>query len=442
MKQIDIKINECYDPYLENQASILNLFGSAGSGKSVFACQKIVLRMLFEPKHKFLAVRKIYATLRTSCYAELKAVIERAGIESYFRFNLSPMAITCKSTGSTIIFRGIDDPEKIKSISGITGLWIEEANELSEDEFDQLQLRLRGQTNYYKQTIVTFNPVVETHWLKSRYFDNQLDGVTNIKTTYLDNAFVGSEYRLKLKQLQTTNPAYYRVYALGEWGKVQTGNEFYHKFSRAISKTNAYSPSNPIHISFDFNVLPYCTALLSQVEKVNGVYQLRIIKEYCLPHPSNTRTICNKVVAEYPDCKSIYYYGDPAGSHRDTRSGQTDYTIIKEALAPLNPTAMVATSAPSLIYRAIFANNILADAVPNIRLTINPECKNLIKDLEEVRQDADGGKQKTRVKDKATGQSYEALGHTSDAFDYLICKMFETEFRSILGKKGGLSAST
>jgi hypothetical protein len=411
------------------------------SGKSVFACQKIVLRMLTEKNHKFLAVRKIYATLRTSCYAELKAVIERANIESYFRFNLSPMAITCKSTGSTVIFRGIDDPEKIKSISGITGIWVEEANELSEDEFDQLQLRLRGETANYKQTIVTFNPVVETHWLKTRYFDSNWEGVVRKKTTFLDNAFIGSEYASKLQQLKHTNPKYYRVYALGEWGKTTTGAEFYRNWSIGNVANNHYNADNPIHISFDFNVVPYCTALISQIQKTEQGYQLNIINELCLSYPkNNTQSLCQSILSQYHDAPKCYVYGDPAGNSRDTRSSGSDYTIIFNELKPLNPINKVASYAPRLSYRNIFTNLIMANAIPSISLAVSPTCKNLIKDFEEVTEAADGSKLKKRVTDKATGQSYEPIGHTSDAFDYLVCQLFKAEFNAVQGKKAGIYA--
>jgi PBSX family phage terminase large subunit len=441
MKRINIDINECYSPYLNNQTPILLLFGSAGSGKSVFTCQKLVLRMLTEKNHKFLAIRKIYATLRTSCYAELKTVIDRAGISSYFTMGLSPLSITCKSTKSSIIFRGIDDTEKIKSISGITGIWVEEANELTEDEFDQLQLRLRGETNYYKQTIVTFNPVIETHWLKKRYFDLQLDGVVRKKTTYLDNAFIGSEYAAKLEQLKQTNPKYYRVYALGEWGKITTGAEFYRNWNISNVANNTYNADNPIHISFDFNVVPYCTAIISQIQKTGQGYQLNIINEYCLPYPkNNTQSLCQSILADYSDNAKIFIYGDPAGNSRDTRSSGSDYTIIFKELKQLNPVNKVASYAPRLSYRNIFTNLIMANAINTITLAVDPKCKNLIKDFEEVTEAADGSKLKKRITDKATGQSYEPIGHTSDAFDYLVCQLFKNEFNAIQGKKGGIYA--
>jgi len=433
MKLTKFNINECYKPYLNDEAPILNLFGSAGSGKSVFASQKIVLRMLTEPRHKFLAVRKFYGTLRNSCYEELKAVIYRAKIEKYFTFGLSPLGVTCKSTGSTVIFRGIDDPEKIKSISGITGLWIEEANELSSDEFDQLQLRLRGETPYYKQTIVTFNPVVETHWLKLRYFDNNLEGVTSIKTTFLDNAFVGPEYRDKLTQLKFTNPAYYRVYALGEWGLIQTGAEFWYNFNRSITGTYEYNPTEPLWLSFDFNVNPYITCVVSQV--IGGV--VYVLREILARHPNNNTTaMCQMVLRDYPNHKGVTFItGDPAGKNRDTRSGANDYTIIKRELTPINPIEKVLTAAPSVHRSGMFVNGLMVSG----KVKIDVKCVKLINDLEVVKQNADGAMAKEKVKDKATGLTIEPNGHLSDAFRYLFMTIFANEFKAQNSIQGGKS---
>ena len=128
------------------------------------------------------------------------------------------MTMTCFN-GSVILFKGIDDPEKIKSIDGITGIWIEEASELSLEDFTQLDLRLRGITEVSKQIILSFNPVSAEHWLKKRFFEcAEAKDTSILKTTYLDNRFLDEKYKEVLEGLKETNPAYYKVYCLGEWG--------------------------------------------------------------------------------------------------------------------------------------------------------------------------------------------------------------------------------
>jgi len=98
------------------------------------------------------------------------------GLDSIFKINKSEMTMTCFN-GSVLLFKGIDDPEKIKSIDGITSIWIEEASELTLEDFTQLDLRLRGITEVAKQIILSFNPVSAEHWLKKRFFEGEADKI-------------------------------------------------------------------------------------------------------------------------------------------------------------------------------------------------------------------------------------------------------------------------
>ena len=214
-------VNRVYYPTFHDRHRYLVLYGGAGSGKSVTAAQKIVYRCITERGHKFLGVRKIQNTIRESMRAEIIDAIVKMGVQSLFAYSTSPsgeMTIVGPN-GNTIIFRGLDDPEKIKSIKDITGVWIEEASELTKEDFDQLDLRLRGKhLKNYKQIILTFNPVSDQHWLKKHFFDRVEPDALVLKTTYLDNQFIDEDYVRRLEALKETNPSYYRVYALGEWG--------------------------------------------------------------------------------------------------------------------------------------------------------------------------------------------------------------------------------
>jgi len=134
-----------------------------------------------------------------------------------FDVNLTDKTITYKKNGSQIMFSGLDDVEKLKSIEGVTGIWCEEATELTQEDFEQLDLRLRGKTKYIKQIILTFNPISEQHWIKRVFFDDPIDGVFTLHTTYLDNAFIDDEYKMVMENKKKTNPRYYNIYALGNW---------------------------------------------------------------------------------------------------------------------------------------------------------------------------------------------------------------------------------
>jgi phage terminase large subunit len=116
------------------------------------------------------------------------------------------------------MFTGMDDVEKLKSIEGVTSIWCEEATELTQEDFEQLDLRLRGDHGSKKQITLTLNPISEQHWIKRVFFDDPIQDVFTLKTTYLDNKFIDDEYKMVMENKKKTNPRYYNIYALGNWG--------------------------------------------------------------------------------------------------------------------------------------------------------------------------------------------------------------------------------
>ncbi len=158
-----------------------------GSGKSYTTAQKLLLRILTEENHRILVVRKVAKTLRVSVFQLFRDLIGQLGLYDEFNINKSDMTITYKKNNSQLLFFGLDDIEKLKSIQGITSIWIEEASECDRGDILELNRRLRGHTPYYKQIIITFNPISHLHWLKEHFFDTQADNVQIYKTTYLDN---------------------------------------------------------------------------------------------------------------------------------------------------------------------------------------------------------------------------------------------------------------
>lgn len=204
-------------PLFMDRNRYLVLMGGGGSGKSVFTAQKIILRMLTEKKHRILVLRKVAKTLRESVYAELKKIILGWGLGQLFKIHKGELLIEC-SNGNQILFAGLDDVEKLKSISGVTSIWIEEASEITPEDFRQLDIRLRGQTLNYKQMMITFNPVDINHWLKKEFFDANKENATVIHSTYKDNKFLDNDAVRVLEAFKETDPYFYQVYALGEWG--------------------------------------------------------------------------------------------------------------------------------------------------------------------------------------------------------------------------------
>jgi len=256
--RIDSRVfNDTFLPLLNNQDRLLLLYGGAGSGKSVFAAQKKLFRVLSEPNSRFLITRKIARTLRNSVFQLFRDLIAQWDLEEYFKVNKSDMEITC-ANGSQLIFSGLDDVEKIKSITRITGVWIEEASEIEPRDLRQLNLRLRGPTPGYKQIILTFNPIESEHWLKKNYFDTgPQDGVTIHHSTYLDNRYLDDEYRYELENLKEIDYYYYTVYCLGEWGSL--GNVILTRWeTKDIPQQARYYDAVSRGVDFGFNHPSVC----------------------------------------------------------------------------------------------------------------------------------------------------------------------------------------
>lgn len=220
--QLDISksvFNEAYLPYLDRHHRYEVYWGGAGSGKSVFVAQKKIHKGLTQ-KMNLLVVRQTGDTNRDSTFALFKQVLTRWDIRQYCKIRESDMRITLPN-GNQIIFKGLDDAEKLKSVTFDTGeltdIWIEEASETQEEDFNQLNIRLRGGKEA-KNTTISFNPVDINHWLKKRLFDNPPDNCINLHTTYKDNKFLNDEDRKLLESYKDIDPYYYTVYCLGQWG--------------------------------------------------------------------------------------------------------------------------------------------------------------------------------------------------------------------------------
>ncbi|MBA7565030.1 PBSX family phage terminase large subunit [Candidatus Atribacteria bacterium 1244-E10-H5-B2] len=229
--QISKKVfNKIYIPYLENVIRTQIFFGGSSAGKSVFIAQRCVIDVL-ENERNYLIIRNTANTLRTSVFNEIRRIILSFGLVKLFKINKTEMTITC-ITGYQILFRGLDDAEKLKSIipekGVITDILIEEATETKRDDIKQLYKRLRGLTGgkhkIAKRLTMAFNPIIRTHWIFKEYFKNWVEGETEyhdgrlsiLKTTYKDNRFLEQD---DIDELENEQDPYYRdVYTLGNWG--------------------------------------------------------------------------------------------------------------------------------------------------------------------------------------------------------------------------------
>ena len=189
-------------------------YGGGGSGKSYGAMQKVLLKAM-KYKRRVLVIRKVGNTLKDSIFALTLKLLQESGLYDFCKINKSDYTITLPN-GSEFLFKGLDDPEKIKSIDGITDIVIEEATELTLDDYTQLNIRLRPEAEY-PQIFLMFNPVSKLNWVYESFILNPPENCVVIHTTYQDNKFLSEEYKLELERLKDRNPAYYRIYCLGEF---------------------------------------------------------------------------------------------------------------------------------------------------------------------------------------------------------------------------------
>jgi hypothetical protein len=403
-----------------------------GSGKSIFTVQKLILRVTSEDKHRILCVRKVATTLRNSIYQLLIDKLSEYGIYNEFTINKSEMRFTHNPTGNELILHGMDDQEKIKSIAGITSVWCEEATELDELDFNQLELRVRGETSTYKQFIITFNPISETHWIKARFFDTPDSDTLLLNTTYKDNHFLDADYIKHLTERVRNNQNLYKVYVLGEWGKVDFGGEFLKCWS-TVKHTSFlnYDPSLAIWLSFDENVNPYFPCGVFQITDEN---EIRMIDCIALKNPNNTtkemgRTILNKL-RKWQHKGQVYICGDATSQKDDVKveKGFDLFRILITELQEVNPIRRVSRSNPNVRPSADFFNAILDYQEQGISFVVHEECRTAILDYENTKEDKNGKVDKKTVTDPVTKVSYQPYGHIVDLTRYLITTVFSTEY--------------
>lgn len=223
---VNIKIskkvfNPVYLPYLENEDRYLVFYGGGSSGKSYFIAERYIYKLLKPKKCNLLVVRQTADTNRRSTFPLLKQVISNWSLTEHFKVNESDMRMKCTLTGNEVAFAGLDDVEKIKSITfengELTDIWVEEATETQEADINQLKVRLRGGKSK-KQMVLSFNPINIQHWIKKHFIDSEL--ATVCFSTYKDNKFLTDDDRKALEDLKKIDEYTYEVYCLGKWGIV------------------------------------------------------------------------------------------------------------------------------------------------------------------------------------------------------------------------------
>lgn len=257
--------------------------GSAGSGKSVDTAQNYILRLMQDKGRNLVCIRKSDITNRDSTYAELTGAIYRMfgdKANRYWSIKQSPLQLTCLANGNQIIFRGVNDEkqrEKLKSITfqkgKLTDVWIEEATEITQADFEIIDDRLRGELpqGQFYQIRMTFNPVNKNHWIKKVFFDIPDINVLTHHSTYLGNRFIDNAYRQRMERRKLVDPEGYQIYGLGNWGEI--GGLILHNWEVADISQNL-NDYDDIAIGQDFG-FNHANAILLLGIKDDNIYILK-----------------------------------------------------------------------------------------------------------------------------------------------------------------------
>ena len=286
---VNIKIskkvfNDVYLPYLENDDRYLVFYGGGSSGKSYFIAQRFIYKLIHPTRCNLLVVRQTGDTNRRSTFPLLKQVISNWNLAEHFKVNESDMRIVCKLTNNEVAFAGLDDVEKIKSITfsngELTDIWVEEATETQEADINQLKVRLRGGKSK-KQIVLSFNPINIQHWIKKHFIDSRL--ATVCFSTYKDNKFLTDDDRKALEDLKNIDEYTYEVYCLGKWGIL--GKTVFD--ARAIQRRLDVIPK-PVKVGYF--AYQYDGLRISDIKWVNDPDGY--IKLYKLPNQLNWTKFC------------------------------------------------------------------------------------------------------------------------------------------------------
>lgn len=218
-------IGKGYATYWNYKGRYRVIKGGRGSKKSTTTALWIIYKMMQYPLANTLVIRRIFNTHKDSTYTQLKWASNVLGVSHLWKFSKSPLEATYIPTGQKILFRGLDDPMSITSITVEHGhlcwCWFEEAFQvMNEDDFNKVDMSIRGELpkGYFKQITLSFNPWSEKHWLKKRFFDAEDEDVLAITTNYACNEFLGEDDKKLFEKMKINNPRRYNIEGLGNWG--------------------------------------------------------------------------------------------------------------------------------------------------------------------------------------------------------------------------------
>lgn len=424
----DIRINPVYYDLLGNRDFYLILRGGAGTGKSVFLSQKALYRLSGELPIRGYGVRKVGKDIENSIYKEFITRIREWGLEDEWTYNKTKHSFENTRNGSELITLHMEDETRTKSIVEADFIWVEEMDQLTVEDWDQLSLRLRGQAVDYKQMMGSFNPTDEQSWIRKRFFPadkepmsrfnldfSEEDPLTGdvvtlsasvLQTTFKDNLFLTPEDRARFESLRHSNPRKYNIYVLNRWGKSEVDLPWLMNFTDDhVSQEAVYKPGYPITLSFDFNIDPMVVTC-HHLWFDSGGHHWHTFDEIVIPNGSVPAAI-NIIKQRFPGSvlSTAIITGDATSSKRDINDidHRSSWLLVQKGLNVSPSRFKVPRSNPSVATNRELCNYICY-AHPDMK--VNPRCKTLVYEMKYTEAAPDGSipkKNRSKLEQRADG---------------------------------------
>ena len=344
--------NEIYYQVYKSKKRYNLIYGGRGSGKSFEIEGKLPIVLIScLPFCRILMIRQVYNSIKGSQFQEICDYIDKWDLYNYFDILKSPMRITHKASENSITFAGMDKPQSLKSIKDVTHVIFGEAFHIDNVEgisvVDKSVRTPRLELDNHKLFFV-FNPDNKQHHLFEKFFDDSQEASERFKyyrdnsfilqTTYKDNKFVPEQFSQLIEADSKANPERYKVDALGQWGELKKSNLYYQNFNHdsVVEESlfeRVYDSLKPLHITFDFNVFPYISLIINQLNFNAATHELEAcqIDEICLTESKevgNIEATCKAFLKKYhKHIGTVVIYGDKSGHNKKTNA-LSDFATI------------------------------------------------------------------------------------------------------------------
>lgn len=397
---IAAKIGKGYKSFWNCKKRYRVVKGSRGSKKSTTMAQWIIYNMMKYKLANTLVIRRVFNTHKDSTWTQLKWAANNLGVAHLWNFSKSPLEATYIPTGQKILFRGMDDPMSITSITVEHGYlcwaWFEEAYQvMNEDDFNKVDMSIRGELppGYFKQITLTFNPWSEKHWLKKRFFDNPDDNTFAITTNYMCNEWLGKDDIALFEAMKKNNPRRYNIEGLGQWG-IAEGVVFDNFIEENFDYTEiAKRPGvkSAFGLDFGYSVDPtaFIAILIDDDTKVIYVYDEHYEK-----------AMTNQDIA-----KMLKY------------KGYAKETIIADSAEPKSIQEIKIAGVPRITAAAKGKDSILngIQFIQNYKIIVHPKCENTLIELNNYVWDTKQG--------QTVNKPIDSFNHLMDALRYSCSNM-------------------